>query len=134
MTTLTPSPRRAFVVDRSRWRCGDQAHSSYGVSAGKGATYLLNSEGYMCCLGFACMQLFGSKDRQLRQTPSPSRIPRWSDKALLVGTDGEDTELTTRAIKINDSESMPLAEKEEKLIELFAKHNITLTFEGEYEL
>jgi len=53
-----------FEIDRSKWRFANH---------GNGITNLLNSYGYMCCLGFlgrAC----GIKDSELSQVGKPSQV------------------------------------------------------------
>lgn len=57
-----------FTIDRSKWRCGG---SDYSTKRGDGATTMLNSNGYMCCLGQICTQL-GVPAQHLRGTPFAS--------------------------------------------------------------
>ena len=82
-----------FVIDRAKWRCGDNLFPipNFGVSLtldgllrddpelasacanaikvrhGKGMTLLLNNEGCMCCLGFMSLQCGLTKEAILGQ-------------------------------------------------------------------
>ena len=103
---------KEFTVDRARW--------------GQGA--LLNN-GKMCCLGFlseACgiaLSRFGMRgypDPEWTEVPEVFRHPRgrWRDAPGRT------------AANINDGQDED-SEKESKLIALFAKHGIKLSFTGE---
>lgn len=101
-----------FTVIRSKW----------------GQGRLLTNDGKMCCLGFlskACG--YSDKDLGTRSFPNSywDRIP---DKFRYAATAAYHARLATVAAQINDLDA-PLAEKEAKLITLFAKNGITLTFE-----
>jgi hypothetical protein len=91
-------------IDRKTWR-----HSG-DASVGKGPTKLLNKEGYMCCLGFI------SQYPKLMGLGEPYELD--IDIPFLT-EDGKNTQVTTRAMRINDDEYSSMAHKEEKLIELF---------------
>ena len=109
------------TIDRSRWR-----NSHHGI----GGTCLLNQQGYMCCLGFTCIQLASSKIQEIHGRLWPSIeelskiIPNIQDNVnqTFVGT----------AMSINDNPEISLQMKETRLINLFHKYNINLKFMGQY--
>lgn len=111
---------KKLVIDRSKWRTGQKGlHST-----GKGPTALLNTQGFMCCLGFECLRM-GIPEDQIRDEGVPNRFDEW--KAV-------DPDWISTAIELNDTPSVELdRSKREKLIEEhFAKINVQVTFEGEY--
>ena len=118
-------------IDRSRWR--NAGHDM-------GLTKLLNEQGYMCCLGFACQQLGGLEDKEIYMRASPmgtacstQRILR--NKKLIQYNSRyayfRNSLLAEQAMLINDKD-MPESERELKLVNLFADHDIKLEFYGEY--
>jgi hypothetical protein len=109
---------KELIIDRARW----------------GQSALLNKDGTMCCLGFlskAC----GVHDEVMLDVAFP-RFD-WINKYninkefvfLFPSLSLGDPEM---AAKINDDNSISKSEKETKLIELFAKNNINLSFIGEH--
>lgn len=59
-----------LTIDRSKWRRGGQ---SYSNTSGYGGTWLLNSEGFMCCLGFDALAC-GFTEEQIRSCSSPESL------------------------------------------------------------
>ena len=120
---------KVVVIDRSKWRTGSYSQDSSGI----GDTQLLNSEGFMCCLGFGIAQVGKVKKESLRGLSVPSSIDRVvspfsrREKGQVL-----DTEFSDRCVVINDNTVTSRAKKEEKLQEEFAKHGIVLLFKGEY--
>jgi hypothetical protein len=126
------------TIDRSKWRTG-----LYGTSAsGRGDTYLLNDEGFMCCLGF-CSLATGVPKSEILNQPLPNFITI-QNEIIIRGLDSlvykleglgctkyNCTELSAKAAKINDS-SLDRATKEEQLIELFKDTDFDIEFIGEY--
>jgi hypothetical protein len=108
---------KKLIIDRARW----------------GQSALLNKDGTMCCLGFlskAC----GVHDEVMLGVAFPrfdwikeyNINKEFGDRAGVYGG------VAGEASKINDDNSISKSEKETKLIELFAKNNINLSFIGEH--
>lgn len=119
------------TIDRSKWRTG--AGSIY--STGHGATYLLNSDGFMCCLGF-CSKALGIEDTAMLDKNYPSDIycEALENSKLVFNVFNKkfDTNLTSAAVVINDFSSTPPETKEKQLLELFNDSVFELEFIGEY--
>lgn len=129
---------REVVIDRSKWRSGGAGSSASGT----GLTKLLNGDGYMCCLGFACGQLAGVSQKDLLDTPTPSMLHRpietFNQEVENFDPDRDpykfkNTPFSRDAVHINDDTVTSRADKEQALAELFAANDIKLTFTGEYE-
>lgn len=137
-----------FTIDRSRWRCGggDRGPDVYPEwMHGEGETMLLNDDGFMCCLGQVEEQLGVGLDRLL-QVFKPSGLQVESilceidhDAASVPDADGNeagdiyiDTELASRAMSINDDETLDDENREHRLTALFETHGHTITFTGEF--
>lgn len=125
-----------FTVDRSKWRFGDTAD----LGDGRGETLLLNSKGYMCCLGF-CMKQLGYADDDLISYGSPFEVTdastpftrRFEEEGKIVDTGlSVDTVLSEEAMRINDDEDISNEERESELSNLFSKHGHEIEFVGEY--
>lgn len=126
-----------FTVNRNKWRCGGRGANLHG----KGRTELLNTEEYMCCLGF-CMEQEGFSQEDLERFCYPRACAGWSDKKdsyffrenIKYGEKYYiDSDLSKKAYRINDDNSITREEREEKLIALFNEYGHEITFEGEYE-
>jgi len=109
-----------FVVQRSKWLRGRDQHA-----------FLLNGNGYMCCLGFVALQS-GLAEHDIAGRLLPSELGH--DVAqlvvnLLVDTWSEDTDLSIDASAINDDDAIDDAEREAQLTVLFAEHGFALRFE-----
>jgi hypothetical protein len=124
---------REFVIDRSKWRSGEKG--KYAI--GKGATRMKNEEGYMCCLGQICNHLH--PDRGMTKFADPEEFyniynsMEYKEDNFLVYNEGYDnlnTTLSNKAMYINDNPEYNIKERESKLKELFAEHNIKLKFIG----
>jgi hypothetical protein len=122
-----------FRIRRKKWRCGDD--SNPGVNShGTGKTRLLNEDGYMCCLG-QCATQVGVRRDKIMEKPTPEDI-QFNDKRripVLTTFDGNDSQLSEHAMRINDDESTTLVEKERLLKRLFSKFHHELEFVGQYE-
>jgi len=115
-----------FTVERSRWR-----NAAHGI----GNVLLLNEDGYKCCLGFVCEQL-GVRSILNRSSPKTLEVPvddfnHWD--VVWGVSHWENTELSKKAILINDDVCLTDQEREAQLIELFKKHGHELIFTGEYD-
>lgn len=116
-------PKKDYlIIDRSKWRTGTH---------GKGDTFLLNNEGYMCCLGFRCEQM-GIPKKDLRRQPNPVDLGYIWYIPGLMNQYGEQTSLTEQAISINDHDWLTDYERETQLTKLFDDYGITVEFIGEY--
>lgn len=147
--TDTPAEEKpeqvVVIVDRSKWRCGGNGPSY--LEHGNGPTSLLNPQGYMCCLGFACEQL-GVERHALMGTASPGHLveyaqndPKWQpevDKVkpyMLEGVDEPgNSDIVVKCININDTKLVESKEQREQLlIEATKDAPFTFQFVGEYE-
>ncbi len=120
---------KVITIDRSKWRTGREGPNSSGV----GRTSLLNKEGYMCCLGFFCLQR-GIEEVYLGGIYTPYSInPLLFNKIpeLLFGSD-MNSDFTWDAMSVNDNDLLTREDRENKLIELFKEEGITLEFVGNY--
>lgn len=128
-----------ITINRALWRTGDTGIHRTGT----GSTELLNAEGYMCCLGFICSQV-SDQDILGKSNPNDLKEPvlglsnlsrdgcdcptcQEANKMYVV-----DTELTSKAITINDSKNTTPEEKELALLELFKDSCYELEFIGEF--
>ncbi len=59
----------------SKWSSGGDGHFSTGI----GPTRMLNSEGYMCCLGQFAQQV-GVKEQNLLGKTTPDHVAKHLDK------------------------------------------------------
>lgn len=123
-----------IMIDRASWRAGAGHLSDNNLnSCGKGNTRLLNKEGYSCCLGFACDQLSNGKIN-IKYEAFPQSLKSVIEPLTKIGKDGfiEDTDLSNKAMVINDNQTTSLIEKEQLLTALFLENNLELEFYGEY--
>lgn len=119
-------------IDRSKWRTGGYGKYQSGV----GATQLLNSEGYMCCLGFYCKAL-GVPKKDLIEKAIPSSLEDYADIPDLARLSGDGkflvgTDFTYMAISINDDSVIVSKERERKLKDHFSTIGVKVTFTGKY--
>jgi hypothetical protein len=119
---------KTLKIDRARWRNGDN---------GTGKSRLLNKDGFMCCLGFAC-KADGLEDHVIYEKWYPDDLmhPSLLDNGNILFTpknfkDGS-LNLRTQLITTNDSINLENSERETRLKELFKKLDIDLVFEGSY--
>jgi hypothetical protein len=118
-----------LIIDRSKWRTGGDIGTNN--ETGKGATALLNKQGFMCCLGFRCNQM-GIPKRLLLNMGTPEDIQDWNIPDLVDEEDGKDTTFVRDAVEINDDYSLTSKEREKKIIEHFATKDIKVEFVGSY--
>ena len=62
--------QKKFIIDRSKWRCGGNLSDGGTNLRGEGITYLLNNQGFMCCLGQVAKQC-GVDEYDLLETEYP---------------------------------------------------------------
>jgi hypothetical protein len=138
-------PKKIKVtIDRTRWRTGDLSTNR----TGEGYTQLLNQEGYMCCLGF-CLKASKVAKKYLAFSNTPMRAVRAAQlkgevknanlfrsqgvQALVDSTDiVANTDLTSKAIRINDNALTTPKQKEKELLELFKDSVFEIKFTGRY--
>lgn len=138
---------KKLTIERAKWANPSLAH---------GNSCLINHEGAMCCLGFAILAC-GVPAADLRGAGTPEDIESIQHDPMSdeTGVDlflnwvpdyayeddeaagiqwkqyvSTNTELTRRAIEINDSCTMTLAEREEALASWFAEYGVELVFAG----
>lgn len=148
---------KKLVIDRSKWRSGGDS-ATHPVptcsvnGSGKGATALLNEEGYMCCLGFASLQLEGWTKEEIKFLGEPGEVAR--NKAIATGVEtypeyDEDSipgdliddhlkdylikPIESEAIETNDDALITREVRESKIKDIFKKINVDVEFTGEYE-
>lgn len=123
---------KKLILDYSKWRCGKD--SEYYIddatkrALGKGSTLLLNNSGFMCCLGQFSLQLNNSLTEQdilSKATPSDlnKEIPILSVFCAFASSPIPsyfNSELSQKAIRINDDIDTTIDQKITELKELFA--------------
>ena len=125
---MTKSKKDYLTIDRSKWRTGSVSN----CKSGNGPTQLLNSEGYMCCLGFRCYQM-GIPKKDLLDIPIPQDLSDTWDIPDLVDEFGYNSNFACEAMSINDTNEYTREEREEKIKEHFANIGITVEFTGKYK-
>lgn len=112
-------PRKitTLVIDRDLW----------------GTSHLLNYDCSMCCLGFLAIKC-GAVPSEIFDETYPESTPNidWPAELIKVGSNKniKNSALTLRMTEINDHRHMSLDEKEQRLISLFKKIGIKLSFKG----
>lgn len=114
-----------FKINRKTWRCGREGARYH--KRGSGYTRLLNTEGYMCCLGQICLQL-GLKRPDILGVASPDSLSSNNKVKILNNKHGCNSELASKAIEINDNMHTTVQEKEKKLKSLFSKFKHKIEF------
>lgn len=109
---------KELTLDVSKWRCGGRG----GNQIGKGETYLLNKEGFSCCLGQWGTQLgMGSED--MFEIGEPIDLPcLYSDKPDLFNNNN----FVADAIAVNDDIKTTPGEKITLLTNLCEQNGIKL--------
>lgn len=111
-----------LVIDRATW----------------GTDHLLNChDSSMCCLGFLALKC-GANPDEIEDATDPADVPNvdWPPAFIRIGRDAKGkevisiTSLTNSAININDSGTLKFETKEKRLIALFKKAGIKLSFTG----
>lgn len=121
------------VIDRSKWRTGGTGPNKTGY----GPTQLLNTKGFMCCLGFIC-KASGYSDEDIGCSYSPEELndKEIQDLSFIEKGDGLElyynTALSNQAMQINDNKDLSPEEKELKILKLFENSSYNLSFVGEF--
>ena len=114
---------RRVRINREKWIRGGE------TGLGKLAqTALCDTNGQRCCLGFAMNQISRIPFSRLISEPCPEYVV--TRKSFLTDKHGCNNLFTMDAIAINDYGNIPDHERESKLIKLFRKNGIILTFYG----
>ncbi len=121
-----------LVVERSKWLRGGKDGDGMGASS-----TLLNSDGHMCCLGFACKTL-GFRDSTIFSKGSPTNAVRAGTASALrhrklrmsalITADGSNSEATWEAMSINDSDDVCDADRENQLKPVLKKLGFAVKF------
>jgi hypothetical protein len=104
---------KKLILDYSKWRCGDDG--KYAI--GKGNTCMLNSEGFMCCLGLISKQ-YDVPDIDLLDFG----IPKFKAEGIPLFSNA----FVSSAIMINDNKDTTPEQKIESLTQLLQKEGIEL--------
>ena len=128
------------TIDRSKWRCGMYGESSHG----RGEVSMLNSEGFMCCLGFASLAI-GVEEAALKGCDYPVDVARKDETAakVLLGCDFviTDSEAHLRyrhtppiieAATANDDGILTSRQRESKVRAALKKVGMKVEFVGKY--
>lgn len=123
---------KQLIIDRSKWRTGGIAYDET-----HGNTQLLNEQGYMCCLGFYCLQLGEVSKNEILGIGLPEDLNNVNvyDDAMLHLVNEDDlrnTHFTHRAIDINDSEELTNEERENNIQEHFKQIDVEVMFTNDY--
>lgn len=117
---------KTLILDYSKWRCG--VYGNYQL--GKGNTLLNNIEGFQCCLGQFSLQLNKNLTKDmLISLGEPNDLDVLVETLTRIGdyNDFENTDLSDKAININDAELTTPQEKIVLLKELFEKEGYSIT-------
>lgn len=117
-----------LVIDRSKWRCGDNGY----FSQGKLDTRLLDEDGLMCCLGQACLQLGKDKGVLLNKYSPACVLNEPSYMVTQLHDKYLDSYFSNKAMEINDNETLSRTGRELALYMLGKEHGIAIKFIGEY--
>jgi hypothetical protein len=122
--------KQTFTIDCNTWRCGDNGD----YKLGEGSTTLLNKEGYMCCLGQVALQL-DVHEADLLGKGEPDQL-NIDIELLTIRYNGDEvgefiianSELSSDAMRINDSTESTVSQKMKELKELFNDNGYDLEF------
>lgn len=123
-------PVKKLVLDYSKWRAGGAPCGPNKI--GKGATALLNKEGFMCCLGQWACQL-GAPLEMLNGMGEPSELGVVYTPLNMSKEDDDDmqwltenTNLALNCMDINDDQYTSAKDKISRLTEELRKEGIEL--------
>lgn len=111
--------KRKLILDYSKWRCGDITTKH---NFGQGIPLLQNIEGFQCCLGQFSLQLNENlTEESLINAVEPQDLNQKIELLVYkVKSKYFNTDLSEKAIVINDATGTTPAEKIVLLKELFA--------------
>ncbi len=107
-----------------------------GYGKGQGNGELLDSDGKMCCLGFAAKKC-NLSEKEIKGHGAPSDVVDFDNLGKMecfLNKEGEDNRITNQLMLVNDSEGYKdQTKREERIIKLFAKLGTKVIFTGKYE-
>lgn len=124
-------PEKILILDIAIWRCGGECDINSN-RLGEGRTMLLNSFGFMCCLGQFSIQINKDINKvQLDCLLEPSDIVT-RKLGILLDDDLRNSELSYKAIEINDDINTTVTYKIELLKKLFKKEGYKIQVINEH--
>ncbi len=124
---------KTLILDEKTWRCGGE-YTNLKNGRGKFSTpsQLINPQGRLCCLGQFSLQLNKSlKKKNLIDCNEPSDLNCEVKDLNQASWDAEyfiNTNLSQKAMNINDNTNTTITEKVKKLRELFAQSGYRVVF------
>ncbi len=123
--TTTKTRTRKVKISRKKWLRGNND------------SYMVNSRGHMCCLGFAANQISRIPKKDMCMISVPEEV--YSKDSFLTNVDhvrhgmsgmniSFNNDFADKAMRINDNKEISDKMREYKLKLLFEKHGIELTF------
>lgn len=112
---------KRFTVRRSKWRRGGPKNIHT-----MGYTNLLNEQGFMCCLGFACNQICRIPKKKLLGESLPDKVI--GNESTFVDRHGVNKNFVYTAVRINDASYINDKVREARLKKLFKENGILVTF------
>lgn len=122
-----------FVIDRALWDRG--RGDSETLPQDEGAVALKHpGTDCRCCLGF-CALAYGFTEEEIDGVADPSELLRQMGNFSEPGESTQlmNTQLSVRAIVLNDDDGLTGPEREAALIALFAEHGHEVVFDGPRE-
>ena len=123
-----------LILDYSKWRAGggSMQHKNENM-IGRGRTALLNTFGFMCCLGQFSLQC-GFFEDDIKNSDEPAELSNERGKLMEHFTYYDDlhmnyknTELSNDLMQINDDLDTTYLQKIDLISAKLKEHNITLT-------
>lgn len=125
---------KTLTLDLANWKCGDGI-SWPGQGLGNGVTELLNSSGYMCCLGqFLSQSGLGNFELLGKLSPLGAKI--LIEPFTTIGEDGilKNTDMTEDLVHINDSSDGTVKSRIDAIRSTLSKAGISLELKNEHLL
>lgn len=118
---------KTYTLDFKKWRAGGGSmYNEHKNIIGAGVTKLLNSKGYMCCLGQFSLQC-GFTENEIIGLDCPEELGKeWPDFNKKLDGFYSDTPLANDLILINDNRYTTWQEKIIAMRAILAKHEIDL--------
>ena len=119
---------KKLTLDYAKWRCGGTGQGispdpEKGMGVGTGTTKLLNSDGYMCCLGQWVLQVAKVTENDILNKSMPHQL-----NEPCIFTQAKNNSLfEDKAIRINDNPNTTVSTKLIQLTQLCKDYGIELT-------
>ncbi len=117
-----------FTLDVNKWRCGSSSMEPSNRK-GEGKTRMLNTEGYMCCLGQFALQE-GCTPAEILDTQTPSGVNRFYSKIFQNPNENNFgnsiSVLSGDLMHINDSPGMKVSTKIRNIRKILKQEDHTL--------